>query len=402
MARTDIPTLLSLDSYARIMGWDPVHFNQVVSVHRPVPLNAQRLWYQYNWQLPGRASRYELATAIAESEEMIAEEIGFWPAPKFSANELHVYPLPRVLPEAYVPNRRQTIQPKWQRYLQPGRRVVDSVEAGVDISGSYSDPDGDGFSERVSFTVTHADAASWTPRDVAVFPPGTTDTSDVNRIHDLDITISGTTITISGESAWFVVPTEWDNAGVTKTSNFINGDNIASFLQTVDVYRIYANTDGDTNAPVQFAWQDSNLAVAFQIASGLLQLYQPERGIISFIPATWSNATSSWTTTNFLTQWGLPDLMRVNYKSGWEADRRGRMAPPFDRAVAALATSRLGSPVSGGGESVFKMFAYWQDIPEKREMTFVRAQCPFGPQRGAWIAWQTVQRFLADTGGFAL
>ncbi len=401
MAKSDIPTLLSLDSYARIMGWDPVHFNQIVSEFRPVPSGAPRLWYQYNWQRPGRASRYELATAIAESERMIAQEIGFFPAPQFVADELHVYPLPRVLPELYVADRRQTIQPKWQRYLQPGRRVVASVEAGVDISAAYSDPDADGFSERISFTVTHADAASWTPRDIAVFPPGTTDTSQVNRIRDLDITISGTTITITGESAWFVDPDEWENAGANRASNFIDGDT-AVFLATVDVYHIYASTDGDTNAPVQFAWQDRDLPTAFQVASGLLQLYRPEQGIISFAPATWTASTSSWAITNFNTSWGFPDLMRVNYRSGWEADRRGRMAPPWDRAVAALATARLGSPVSGGGESVLKMFAYWQDIPERREMTFIRSQCPFGPQRGAWAAWQTVQRFYADSGGFAV
>ncbi len=401
MARSDIPTLLSLDSYARIMGWDPVHFNQVTSEFRPELQGTSRVWYQYSWQLPGRASRYELSTAIAEAEQMIAQEVGFWPAPKFLADEVHRFPLTRVMPSVYLQNRRQTIQPTWQRYLQPGRRVVDSVQAGVNIAASYSDPDSDGFDERVSFTVVHADAASWTPRDIAVFPPGTTDTSEVNRIKDLDITISGTTITITGESVWFVDPDEWENAGVNRVSNFINGDT-AVFLLTVDVYRVHASSDGDTNAPVQFAWQDRDLPTDFQIASGLLQIFRPKQGIISFVPATWSNTTSTWTVTSYNTSWGYPDLMKINYKAGWEADRRGRMAPPFDRAVAALATCRLGSPVSGGGESVFKMFAYWQEIPDKPELTFIRAQCPFGPQRGAWIAWQVVQRFLADTGGFAL
>jgi len=92
MARSDFETLLPLDSYARIIGVDPRHFNQVYCESFPDRRGEDLVWFQDHWPQPGRASRDDVAIAIAEAEELIAEVLGFYVAPKYTVNESHIFP----------------------------------------------------------------------------------------------------------------------------------------------------------------------------------------------------------------------------------------------------------------------------------------------------------------------
>jgi len=401
MARSQTITLLSLDQYAEILGLDPRHFNQLVSTAIPVN-NAYNVWYQHQWQNRGTASREDIAKAIATAERMIAEVTGFWPAPKYITQEDHPFPTHRIpsWENEYLPDRRMTVNLKWKRFIAGGHRCVTPIEEGVDISSSRVDLDGDDFAEIMRFTITIAGASDWQPKEIAVFPTTANNLDEREQIRNLTVTISGDDITIEGQSAWFVVPQLWE---APPPHNFIDGDDPDSYLNEVDVYRIYTCSDLD-HPPVRYGYQSSETgyATAFGEYYGIIQTYLSEIGQVSIAPATWDADNERWdiSPTQFCS--GYPDLLRLSYLAGWTSDDQGKMQYPFARAVAALATSLLLSPITGGGESIKGIYQAWQEPPDPDASTFVRKNCPFGDKLGAWEAWNLVNRYFMDYGAISL
>src|SRR3990167_2387481 len=79
MGRSDTVTQLPLDRYAALMQIPPTHFNQLAGPIAPEVGGCSDLWDQ--------DARDFLAWSMAEAEEMIATELGFWPTPKFITSE---------------------------------------------------------------------------------------------------------------------------------------------------------------------------------------------------------------------------------------------------------------------------------------------------------------------------
>jgi len=395
MAITRTSTLLSLDQYADIMQLHPDHFNQVFSSGQAVRLAGGFLYYQYGWNHDGHVSRDQIARAIAEAERLIATELGFWPAPKYITNEQEQYTSPRVFPpERYSQGGRQVVQLKWGQFVAAGWRTTALIEAGVDITAARTDTDGDDWAETVTFSVTHASASSWLPKEIGVFAAGDTP-DDLHRIRDLTVSIDDTTITVTGRVSKFVKMAKWE------TNKGLDGDDADIFLASVDVYRIYT-IDDDDNPPVEFGWEKQTEPTQYGIVAGTLQPVKAETSLVSLVPSTWDEDTEAWVPlcSGSVLMYGSPKVVRYNYLAGWATDAQGRMAPPLDRAVAALATARLPGPITCGGESIDKIYNYWQEVPT-RETAQGRRLCPFGPQRGAWEAWETVQS-MRQVNGFSL
>jgi len=387
MARSDFETLLSLDSYARIIGVDPRHFNQMYCEAFPDRRGEDLVWFQDHWPQPGRASRDDVALAIAEAEELIVEVLGYWVAPKYVVDESHIYPERPYKPMNY--NRYQ-VGLEHLKFIAGGCRTVALIEEDVDISSSYVDLDGDGWDEQILFTVTHADAASWQADEIGIFPPGS-DTEVINQIRGLKISISGTTITVRGQSAQFVLPELWN------TYQGIDGDDPTVFLQTVDVHRIYTSSS-ETLPPVRYIFRDDTVYPPQAITYGILEETMPDRGVVETIPATWDGAT--WTISavscSILKK---PERIMLNYLSGHPL-LRGEVHPKLSRAIAALATARLTSPITGGGESINKIYYEWQR--PAIEANYAQNICPFGDRNGAWIAWQIVHTMFGSSNSFSL
>jgi len=148
MARAMIPTLLGLDHYARIMGLDPLHFNQGISQLRPNPTCPQ-VWYQYTWQNPSIVSREHLADTISEAERDLTDQLGYYPTPVWIGGEdgeFHPYPRPKA-PGAYglgsnIYLRYKSLQLKHGYVIEGGQRATTSLgEAcwvGLDLDGDGS------------------------------------------------------------------------------------------------------------------------------------------------------------------------------------------------------------------------------------------------------------------------
>jgi len=405
MANASTPTLLPLDQYADILGIDPRHFNQVRTTAYPEEGACSDIWWQFAWQHPDKASREDLARAIAQAERLIANYIGFWPAPTWITNETHRYPYQQrwadgAMGTAFFPalsqTRRKTVKTNWRYWADGGRRRVDEIELGAAVV--YSTPDGDAFNELATIGVVDTDVVE--EYEVAVFPD--TDTSPQNRIRNLTVTLGAAgVITITGQSSLFVDPAFW--AAGTEADAVIDGDALGmpEFLATVNVYRIYTSDEDSTYAPVEFAWQNSTL-VPFSVAYGVQQLWNPELGVISPIPATWDADDEEWDVAYWCLQ-NEPHLIRLWYYAGWQCSTQGLMEEPFARAVAALATALLMKPICGCDQAEL-LAQYWQERPNPDTTTgygqiaYERLNCPWGTQNGAWEAYRICQEYMAVEG----
>lgn len=391
MANASTPTLLPLDQYAAILGIDPRHFNQVYTADFPVQGACDSVWFQYAWQDPDKASREDLARAIAQAERLIAHYIGFWPAPTWISGEIQRYPFqPRVsdgmMGTFYSPalsqTRRKTLQTNWRYYSDGGRRRVDLIELNATVN--Y-------LGGQAVIGVTDVDVVE--EYEVAVF--SSTDTAPENRIRNLTVTLGAAgAITIVGEPSQFIDPQLWEDA---LPEEAIDGDVPGNYLVTVDVYRVYTSDETNAFAPVEFAWQRPNI-IPLELVRGVLQLWSPELGLVSPIPAAWDTTDEEWD----VVYWGCledePHFARLWYYCGWPSDTQGHMQEPFARAVAALATALLMKPICGCNYSE-RLAGYWQERPGTDELvSFGRLDCPWGTQNGAWEAYRVCQEYMAVEG----
>ena len=92
MSRASTDTLLSLDRFATIFGWEPPAFNQgVSSIIFPGNAACEPV-YQYSWQRHDAVAREDIALEIAQAEQDIANFLGWWPAPRWIAQDVKMYP----------------------------------------------------------------------------------------------------------------------------------------------------------------------------------------------------------------------------------------------------------------------------------------------------------------------
>jgi len=390
MAKSLIQTLMPLDQYAEMLGIDPRHFNQVVTTQFPDRSSKSSIFRQYQWQRPGLASRRDIAQAIATAEQLIAERIRFWPGEKYTVDETISYPFGgRVdMPIGALPlyayptsgTYRLPLPLEWLRIISPGRRVATILKEEVPIV--YSDPDGDGFNELATISLTVDSTDGWEAKEIAVTPVGA-NADDINQIRYLTVTLSGTSVIVQGQSAWFVDSDQWNNA------DFIDGNDASSFLAEVDIYRI-STEESSTYKSCEYLWQDYTSVTSYPSQDGVMLSLRPDIGYVLVHPATWDEDTSAYALSRFSTL-RKPTLVKVSYLSGWPMSTRGGLTPPFDRAVAALATALLPSRVTTGAESVDGFTQRWQD--EIREPTYRQQSCPFGQRYGAWEAWNIINSF---------
>jgi len=400
MAKASTPTLLSLDQYAYITGQEPRHFNSVICEQFPPRNDVSTLWYQHGWMASGKASREELAVAIAEAEQIIADRLRYWPAPVWVTNEMHDFPHPVGLPDASLLNLQvipagyrdyYRLYPRmflnWERLQAPGRRKITSVVEGAVVE--YLDLDSDDFAETAEITIAGVDASTWAAGEIVVVHD--TNTAIENRIRFLDITLSDAGLVILGSCAQFVVPNRWDYPVTEEgTVRGLDGDDPDIFLDTVNVYRETASTDGDDYAPVEFLRQDFSAAdpPLYAASHGVMQVRNGDNSEVHVIPATWDAAGAAWKAGSLPVR---PDLVRCHYLAGLALDANGRMRPMLARAVAALATARISKSLDAYGPPE-NLIARWQGIPDRPP--YAQQVCPWGPQNGAWEAYQIVAREL--------
>ncbi|KKK58162.1 hypothetical protein LCGC14_3047200, partial [marine sediment metagenome] len=259
MARASLPTLLSLDRYADLMGINPAHFNGAAANSLspsvfPINVGCKDVWYQHAWQTEDALSREDLAEAIYDAEKDIEKELGYSPGPKWVTNEVHTYPRPfyrGVFGNGLnVRGQMKSIKARQgSKFIQAGRRGATLIGTPTVV---YSDPDGDGLDELA--TVTIATTVTDTC-EIALFTASENGASEWEVRPLKSVAIAAGSVTVTLDSWKLIDPDLWEffPTGVTEVSgNLIDIGTTANFVTTIDVYRIFTDF---TQVSAQFFWE---------------------------------------------------------------------------------------------------------------------------------------------------
>lgn len=416
MARASTPTLLPLDTWARILQLDLFDFNQI-GVGFPegavvgLTQACGNVFYQYGWQGQNRAenmSREEIGFAVHQAEEAVADQLGYYPAPKFLTQEQRIYPRANM-PYAwgggawsfgwFFPNaspRSSSVQMKWTKIQGGGTlartligdtvnlTLIDSTTGIAAVPPAFND----------AFTCSIAlGGATTDPYEVGVYirasdrVPLNADVDESWRLRPVTVTITAGTATITGHIGLLVKPTL--QAGVTPQP--IDITDATAFVGQVTVYRVYRDSSDSGLA----LWEQitpcdgsSDLSPCDLLTEDIcIGNRNGERGQV-FI---------SFTDDNCCLQWRAPDQVTVNYLAG-EPLVNGQMNIDFAQMVTYLSCGYLPNKKCGC-DAADILINYWRQdmtmptaegqIP--RQLTPYELTCPFGYSRGALYAWNRLR-----------
>lgn len=331
MAIASIPTLLSLDEYAQIMAIPGWLLAQVYHPNRPTHGACENIWYQSGYMGTGNriVEREELAQAIANAEEQLADYMGFWPAPMWVEAEPHEWPITRI--GGKISNPAFITGRPHGHLIEFGVEAWEEQDALYPVLIEYSDRDHDTCLDWA--TITFATALT-NPCEIVVVPPDKDPTLREWAIRPLDIQIVDGTCTIQGPRWLFVDPDRWH------TVEELNLEVDTDFLTWVDIWRHYT----DPSQQGQLVW-NTNLTECTGALAICAEQCQPACGVIDvervgrFHLRSASYNGGTWIGTN-LAYGTYPDLVRIWYKAGYRSHTRYRcssMVRKLQEAISRLA-----------------------------------------------------------------
>jgi len=410
MARASVPTLLSLDRWARIMHVNPVHFAGAVgSLIWPASGACEDIWPQYSWQTTEElVGREDVGMAIATAEEDIKNALGKSAAATWEIDEAHGYSFPDMRP--------RLVQTEYGEVIAPGRRAVTLIEAEAAVV--RSDPDNDTWFERATVTVT-------------------TDVTDIRQIklyfagHDGDpeweirplrsVSISSGVATITLDAwllidpdLWEAYPSNNDFTGIDVTVN-------SNFVDAVDVYREYNDTS--QNGVIFYAQGSGGGfnyccgGVGCDVCSGAnyggcFSVVDSRLGSVTPYPASYEGGVWSYTRpvdcrpTQRITLSYYAGLVDKQYAAGKSLDP---LSHYMAETITWLSVARLPKALCSCNNLRDTVEALQVDATVMREPAanatlFARFEkmdmfnCPFGTRVGEVRAWQRVMRLIGPTG----
>jgi len=399
LARASTHTLLPLDTWAKIMGFNPWQFNQVgKDLPKKITTQCSNVWYQYQWQ-EDFLSREEIANAIQSAEELIADKVDFYPAPKYITNELVE---PRQ-PRDHGPGRVlapsgswKPLSTRWMYVREGGSLVRDLIDDDATVVYSARVPSG--FEDKFTITVTSSNVL--TADQIGVYFTATDRLNEpldeTWRIRPVQISISGTTITITGHKAQLVLPAVQE----TYAAENLSASTTGNFATQVAVYRVYTDQTHTEANPAQglASWDPPpgcEADCSVETAPVCLSNENADSGIVKM------QFTSSEMPYN-----KQPDRLHINYLAGLPLEN-GHMNKAWARAVTYLAVTLLGSEKCGC-ERANRILRWWRMLPsssgdttDARPLTPQEINMnPFNPRRGAAFAWNFIQTEIGNSFGY--
>lgn len=415
MARSSYDTLLSLDHYAKVMGINPAHFNQGASASIfPVKSNrCQDIWPQYGWQYYDHVGREELGEAIMTAEADIAEQLGYFPAPKYHSQEVHHFPRHhrKTVWRSYglgARGEQVSINTNFAKVISMGQRDATTLVGTASVAGL------DMTYDFAALTVT------------IVLPTAITDTCELRLFFAgkngapewevrpfTSITADGVNATIVLPSWMLIKPTLQDAYPTTADWGAIDLTVNTNHEQSVELRRVFTDT---TAASAVFYWEprpnltgftcacggSSCAACTLQTQDGCFHLRDPELGIIVPTPASYDADSAAWGEVCF-SVCRDPDLVKVYYHAGALSETylssRSCVGLPesWARAIAYLATARLERPFCQCGSVTPAVVRAQTDLAlsggdVSYNMPFGLLDNPFGTRWGEVQAWRQVSR----------
>jgi hypothetical protein len=251
-------TLLPLDEWRRIIGYNPFHFWQLANAKVPLTSSCNTIVRQYAWQDADAAGRSEIREMIGQAEGNLAAYLKYSPAPHWRTETLDLLSAAtRCSNGAYYAR------------LSEGRisQVATQTWTLINTSSSlnYSDADLDGLDE--TFTAEVADATT-DPADVSLFfaladrLPGTETDLEYYKIAPATITRKdAATLKAVGKKWLLVKPLKYEGVGNVPgydasmtggdSSGSFDPDNAANFVSSVAFYKSVVSNPGKATLTVQ-------------------------------------------------------------------------------------------------------------------------------------------------------
>lgn len=425
MARASTPTLLSLDRFAAIFGINPVHFNggdgNSINIF-PIIQNCNDFWPQYAWQYSDRLSREELARAIYSAEEDIARVVGYYPAPKWVAQEVHRFE------QHYrrdmwgvggfnVRGARKSITLNYGKFIQAGQRAVTLVGTATVAGGTlvYSDEDGDGYDETATITL----ATTLTDEcEINAYFAGRSGAKEWEIRPAVSKTISGGNIVLVFRSWMLFDPDLWElyppyTEGSTTLFHSIDISDNGNYVTSVEVYREYTDLTA-TSATFYWEPEPSTLGLAgcttcggtgcaacsLQTQDGCIHARDVESSVVVPVPADYDADEGAWDQVAY-SVCRDPDMVKVYYKAGelgerWmTGDNCDRLGDFWARIIARMAMSRLTKAPCSCAHVRAQYDELRADLAKVgRESSYIfdpaMLSNPFGTRVGELEAWRKV------------
>lgn len=433
----DIHPTLPLESFRSIIGFNPFWFwgmadnSEVLRPGAQPGLQGCRgVTKEFSWQDRDYAGRQDIRESIARAENMMADQLRYYPAPVYLEETVE---WPRLADKRYIRGGPYDADDRWLSVkLKYGYIQSSGIEARSSIAlasaVTYTDADGDGYLDTASIgpvatTITNV-------KEIAVYFTSTdrygydSALSEQWRIAPLNITISGGQVTIKGPAWMFIRPILLSG---------LNADDIdpnaapSPLASTVDIYRHY--TDGSStsvdssqgviiwetrpthgwwcvcsacNSSNPFAGSPYDPAATAQ-AVARVGIRSAKDGVVIPAESTFNSTDGTWSSINW---WVCeePDRVTVRYLAGYPLDPDGQMSVKYRELVAVLAAAELSRPTSGCADANRLLFYWQQDLSKTgndRELYATSADIldnPFGTRRGHVYAWKKIVHLARGTG----
>lgn len=413
-------TWLSLARYAQIMGVPPAHFfGAQASQAFTISGQCDTAWPRHSWQNNGQASREEILLLIEQAEDELAEFMGFNLAPSFVLNEVHQYPQ-HWRRTAFSTASGLDVRGGYKRIvlkqggklIQSGGRSVSKIGTATTLGGSltYTDEDGDGFSETATVTL------STTETNVCELRAFVTDTSaqpewEIRPAKKKSISSGVLEMTFN---SWLFIDPDIDAAYPTVDGyRAIDISTTTNFMDSVDIYRVYAD---NTLVSARFFWERAGTctecggagcdACSLAYQDGCAIVGDVDGGVIIPIPAEYSATDSIWNHTDWVIGRD-PDQVRVSYYAGdiSQPYLLGTTCDPlkslYAKAIAYMATARLTLPVCVCTNLADNFESMREDLSRfggesSHLMSEQMLNNPFGTRRGEVMAWNLIGRIKRE------
>jgi hypothetical protein len=420
--------LLPLYTFFRALGFHPFHaFGVAGTGDLAVQTGCDTLVRRYEWQNSDAAGHRAIEQAIASAEAKLTAYLGYSPAPHYVVESLP-WPVRADSLLASGPwqadGRRLSVQLTEGEIRAVGVETLSSIAT---ANVSYSDADGDGVED--TFTVTAATTVTNVSEIAVYFSSGDRfsawdDLATLSsrwRIQPVRVSISGGVVTVRGPKVLLVKPLKYEGNTNIGPNGLDPSTGSTDFVTTLDLYRRYTATDGQTVSTSQavLTWetrpshgwwcccgcQDAAsaygspydpAAVAQAVArvgirDGTLGLVTPAEAAYDATAGTWSDL--DWSVCD------VPDRVTVRYLAGYPLDASGQMQEPFRTAVVRMAAAELARPVCGCDDANREL-ARWQfDVArstgandESYSITEADLANPFGTRRGHITAYKLVRQ----------
>jgi hypothetical protein len=426
MTRT--PTLLPLDTWRerhQFLPWAFWGFRDDRELSIMESSSCNPILMEYSPQGFGRISREDIRQSLVAAEDKMASFVNTFPAPKFVTSQVL---WPRLADSRMI--RGAPIGASWDRLgvsmphykvQSVGVRALTAIS--LNQSFTMTDQDSDGYPDLVTIgPIAVPDGVPLT--EIALYfsegdRVGTIIDLDDDRwrIEPIQVTYSGGQMTIRLRPWLLGKPVLYEPLLPQPLDPAIGS---SSYVTTVDVYRRYTYTDGqstdDSQAVIIWETQPTHgwwcccgcngtpnfagspmdpAAVARAVARAGIK--DSESGVVTPAQSVYNATTQTWAAFPFGSCQD-PDQVLVRYSAGYPLDKRGHMQSSMVDVMINLSTAELLLPPCGCEASTRSVGYLQRDmdrIGQEQELFQVSDRTLnnlFGTRRGHVLAFQQLQQ----------